>query len=72
MRVFIDIIAFVLIIVITGTIAWIAHDPLTSAGVLGSCFEGGCAYAALFVGFPLITGVLSIIGCSVWVKRRQQ
>ena len=66
MRIFTNIIAVLLILLASAGIAALVLDPLTRLGAFGSCFEGGCGYGAVFVGFPVITLLLTVIGCLVW------
>ena len=67
LRILIHILAICIIVVIAGGLAFLSLDPLASRGVFGSCFEGACGYAAIFVGFPLIWLALTIIGIIAWV-----
>lgn len=41
---------------------------LADLGVFGTCFEGNCAYGALFVGTPLIWAALCTVGITLWVR----
>lgn len=61
-----DICAIMVIIATSAAIAWVSLDSLSNLGVFGSCFEGGCGYEAIFVGFPLITGTLALCGMWLW------
>ncbi len=66
--------AVVVIVAVSAFIALLSLDPLAHLSVFGSCFEGGCGYVAFFLGFPVITLVLSAAGCAIWFfwrSRRQ-
>lgn len=62
MRVFLAVLSGVLVIGVCGAIAMFAAGLLAEFGYLGSCFEGGCGYAAVFFAFPLIWACLSVVG----------
>lgn len=66
MRVLGNVVVFVLIMAVSAGIALLLLDPLAHIGVFGSCFEGGCGYAAVFLGFPVMTLVLTGVGCAIW------
>lgn len=74
MRILTNVVIFVLIMSVSAVIALLSLDPLTLThmGIFGSCFEGGCGYAAIFVGFPLITLVLTTAGCVIWFVLRRR
>lgn len=72
MRILANVIVFLLIMAVSAVIALLSLDPLSHMGVFGSCFEGGCGYAAVFVGFPLITLVLTAVGCVIWFVLRRR
>jgi hypothetical protein len=39
---------------VSGLAAWTGADIATDYGLFGSCFEGGCGYGAIFLGFPVL------------------
>ncbi|RMC34917.1 hypothetical protein C9E81_12570 [Paracoccus alkanivorans] len=57
-------------IMITGFAAVYIAGYLAPAGVFGSCFEGGCAYGAVFVGFPIVWITLLAIALSGYLLWR--
>ncbi|MGH6761332.1 MAG: hypothetical protein ACRECW_07035 [Phyllobacterium sp.] len=68
------ILALILIagLALTGCIAVALATLLAELGFLGSCFEGGCGYAALFVAFPLLWIILfaSFVACfAIWRRK---
>lgn len=66
MRILANLAIFVLIVLISGGLALLSLNPLGNMGVFGSCFEGGCGYAAIFLGLPVITAGLTLVGCVIW------
>lgn len=46
--------------------AFLLAGGMASLGLFGSCFEGGCAYGAMFVGAPVAWVVLSALGIWAW------
>lgn len=41
---------------------------LSDLGWLGSCFEGGCGYLAVFFVFPAIWIVLTGVAAALWFR----
>jgi len=37
---------------VSGLAGWAGAEIATDYGLFGSCFEGGCAYGTIFIGFP--------------------
>lgn len=63
------------IVVISAILALLCATLFAEIGAFGSCFEGGCGYAALYVGFPLGWGILMVLGITLWIRwwrKRQQ
>lgn len=56
------------IIAASTLLALVSVALLTEMGAFGSCFEGGCGYAALFLGFPLVWLALVVAGIAFWVR----
>lgn len=59
--------------VVAGVVAIFLADELARAGMLGTCFEGACGYAAIYGAFPLLWLVLflaSIVGYFAWAQGR--
>lgn len=52
--------AYVLTVLVLAPVALMLAGTLADLGWLGSCFEGGCGYAAVFYVFPLLWLILSI------------
>lgn len=47
-------------------LALLVATVLAETGMLGSCFEGSCGYAAMFLAFPLLWIGLTIAFFIVW------
>lgn len=72
MRLIINILLFVLGAVGSGICAFLLSAALADAGLLGSCFEGGCAYAALFMVLPVtwfVLFALYVMALLVWRRK---
>lgn len=58
MHIFLSILKWTCITIVTA-LCWVpvtyaAVDKMARKGWFGSCFEGACAYGAIFVGFPVM------------------
>ncbi|CDN93845.1 MULTISPECIES: hypothetical protein [Agrobacterium tumefaciens complex] len=72
MRLIINILLFVLGAVGSGICAFLLSAALADSGLLGSCFEGGCAYAALFMVLPVtwfVLFALYVMALLVWRRK---
>lgn len=72
MRLIANILLLVLGIVGSGTLAFLASSALAENGFLGSCFEGGCGYAAVFMVLPLtwfVMFALYVMALLIWRKK---
>ncbi|MCZ7485692.1 hypothetical protein O8B38_07715 [Agrobacterium rhizogenes] len=72
MRLIINILLFVLGAVGSGICAFLLSAALADSGLLGSCFEGNCAYAALFMVLPVawfILFALYVMALLVWRRK---
>ncbi|NWJ26278.1 hypothetical protein [Rhizobium sp. RM] len=72
MRLITNIVLFVLGIVGSGTLAFLLSSALAANGLLGSCFEGSCGYAALFMVAPLawfVMFALYVMALLIWRKK---
>ncbi|WP_454685003.1 hypothetical protein [Ancylobacter moscoviensis] len=60
-------------VTLTGGAAAALAALLADAGLLGTCFEGACAYAAIFVAFPLLwLGLFAAFVTGwIWYARRR-
>ncbi len=61
-------------IAIIGVLSLFIAEFMADHGMLGTCFEGSCGYAAFFAAFPvmwLLLTVTFLIGWRVWVVRRK-
>jgi hypothetical protein len=56
------------ILAVSALLALVSVSLLAEQGAFGSCFEGSCGYAALFVGFPLVWLALAVAGIGLWVR----
>lgn len=72
MHILANVLIFAVILVASAGIAFLTLDPLARLGVFGSCFEGGCGYAAIFLGLPIITLLLTVLACVIWVILRRR
>ncbi len=62
-------------VVVSGALALLLASGMASAGMLGTCFEGACGYAALFLAFPLLWLALlaaAAIGYGLHRRRARQ
>ena len=56
----------------SGVVSFFLTTVMVETGVLGSCFEGGCGYAAVFLAFPLawfILFALYVMALLIWRRR---
>lgn len=56
----------------TGAVAGIAALLMAAFEMTGSCFEGACAYTAVFLVFPLLWIVLMVIFLAIWMSIRRK
>ncbi|MES5097114.1 hypothetical protein ABUK73_02670 [Agrobacterium sp. BA1120] len=72
MRVVTNILILVAGAVGSGLAAAFTVTVMAEAGALGSCFEGSCAYAGLFMAFPLTWFILfSLFLMAMLIWRRK-
>jgi hypothetical protein len=72
MRLFINILLFILGAVGSGICAFLLSAALADSGFLGSCFEGNCAYAALFMVLPVtwfVLFALYVMALLIWRRK---
>ncbi|MDQ4407094.1 MULTISPECIES: hypothetical protein [Rhizobium/Agrobacterium group] len=72
MRLIVNILLFVLGAVGSGVCAFLLSGTLADSGFLGSCFEGSCAYAALFMVLPVtwfVLFALYVMALLVWRRK---
>ncbi|KJF72214.1 MULTISPECIES: hypothetical protein [Rhizobium/Agrobacterium group] len=72
MRLIVNILLFVLGAVGSGVCAFLLSGTLADSGLLGSCFEGSCAYAALFMVLPVtwfVLFALYVMALLVWRRK---
>ena len=72
MRLLINILLFILGAVGSGICAFLLSAALADSGFLGSCFEGNCAYAALFMVLPVTWFVLFALYVMALLIRRRK
>lgn len=61
-------------ILVSCVLALLVATFMAETGLLGSCFEGSCGYAAVFLAFPLLwIGFTTafFIGWWRWARRRR-
>lgn len=72
MRLIVNILLFVLGALGSGICAFLLSGALADSGLLGSCFEGNCAYAALFMVFPFtwfVVFALYVMALLIWRRK---
>ncbi|MDA5639202.1 hypothetical protein PL597_13560 [Agrobacterium sp. ST15.13.013] len=72
MRLLINILLFILGAVGSGICAFLLSAALADSGFLGSCFEGNCAYAALFMVLPVtwfVLFALYVMALLIWRRK---
>lgn len=72
MRLLINILLFILGAVGSGICAFLLSAALADSGYLGSCFEGNCAYAALFMVLPVtwfVLFALYVMALLIWRRK---
>ncbi|CUX45263.1 conserved hypothetical protein [Agrobacterium sp. NCPPB 925] len=72
MRLLINISLFILGAVGSGICAFLLSAALADSGFLGSCFEGNCAYAALFMVLPVtwfVLFALYVMALLIWRRK---
>lgn len=65
---FLHILVIAAILAASALLAIVSVSLLAEQGAFGSCFEGSCGYAALFVGFPLVWLGLAVTGIALWIR----
>ena len=70
-----QILGAILAILAMAPVALFTAGYMSDSGMLGSCFEGACGYTAMFLAFPVLWVVMSIIAVlivlSVMQRRRR-
>ena len=59
----------------SGVVAAFAATAMAEGGALGSCLDGDCGYAALFMAFPLtwfILFALFVMAMLIWRRKPRQ
>ena len=72
MRLLITILLFVLGAVGSGVCAFLLSAALADSGLLGSCFEGSCAIAALYMVLPVtwfVLFALYVMALLIWRRK---
>ena len=60
-------------VALCGVVAIFTAGTMADAGMLGSCFEGACAYGAIFLVFPILWVALSVISILIlWRLMRRR
>lgn len=58
--------------VVAAVVSIFLAEEMARAGMLGTCFEGACGYAALYGAFPMLwlgLFIASIVGYVAWARR---
>lgn len=72
MRLLINILLFIVGAVGSGIFASLISAALADSGLLGSCFEGNCGYAALFMVLPVtwfVLFALYVMALLIWRRK---
>lgn len=72
MRIFIRLVIALCGIVVCCFLALLVASLAAQAGMLGSCFEGSCGYAAAFLVAPLLSVGFIILFFMGWRKLRRR
>lgn len=66
-------IAFLIAVgIASGIPALFIAGALSDHGLIGTCFEGACGYAAIFYAFPFIWLIIYVALLMVWTKWRDR
>ena len=72
MRLFTNIVLLLSGVAGTGFVSFFVARTVVQTATFGTCFDGGCGYAAIFLAFPLVwfvTFALYVMALLIWRKR---
>ncbi len=72
MRLFTNIVLLLAGVAGTGFVSFFVARTVVQTATFGTCFDGGCGYAAVFLAFPLVwfvTFALYVMALLIWRKR---
>lgn len=72
MRLFTNIVLLLAGVVGTGFVSFFVARSVVQTATFGTCFDGGCGYAAVFLAFPLVWFVafaFYVMALLIWRKR---